>query len=173
MRLSSDLWTSFWCSRSPPQSGSCEIVHQACWTGRKNQSRLPARLNPPILVGTVDLHGPSGAARLNAAAAPSGYLFESPSQTRLCIVAPLTKLSEDTRTLDLAAKRLHGPLDTVGFFDLDFTHTARLCASNRRRLSQKKDQPKGQVPSASPASTLEWRSTPPDFTQTRPACQTT
>ncbi len=97
----------------------------------QNQSQLPAQLNLQILVGTADLPGPSGAAQLNAAAAPSGYLFESPSQTRLCIVAPLTKLSEDTRTLDLAAKRLYGPLDTVTFFDLDFTHTVRLCASNR------------------------------------------
>ena len=99
-------------------------------------------MNLPILVATVDLHRPSGAAQLNAAAAPSGYLFESPSQTRLCIVAPLTKLSEDTRTLDLAAKRLYGPLDTVAFFDLNFTHTARLCASNRQLLNQKKDRPK-------------------------------
>ncbi len=102
----------------------------------------------------MDLHGPSGAAQLNAAAAPSGCLFESPSQTRLCIVAPLTELSQDTRTLDLAAKRLYGPLDTVAFFDPDFTHTAQLCGSNRRLLNQKKDRPKGQVLSFSPASTL-------------------
>ncbi len=102
----------------------------------------------------MDLHGPSGAARLNAAPAPGGYLFESPSQTRLGIVAPLTKLSEDTRTLDLAAKRLYGPLDTVAFFDLNFTHTTRLCASNRRLLiEKKKDRPKGQVLSSSPAGT--------------------
>lgn len=138
MRLSSDLWTSFWCSHSPPQSGSCEIVHQACWTGRKNQSRLPAQLNLPILVGTVDLHRPSGAAQLHAAAAPSGYLFESPSQTRLCIVALLTKLPEDTRTLDLAAKGLYGPLDTVAFFDLDFTHTALLCFQSSTDKPKKK-----------------------------------
>ncbi len=97
----------------------------------QNQSQLPAQLNLPILVGTVDLHRPSGAAQLNAAAAPSGYLLESPSQARLCIVALLTQLSEDARTLDLAAKRLYGPLDTVTFFYLDFTHTVRLCASNR------------------------------------------
>lgn len=173
MRLSSDLWTSFWCSHSPPQSGSCEIVHQACWTGRKNQSRLPAQLNLPILVGTVDLHRPSGAAQLNAAAAPSGYLFESPSQTRLCIVALLTKLPEDTRTLDLAAKGLYGPLDTVAFFDLDFTHTALLCFQSSTDKPKKKDRPKGQVLSYSPASALEWRSAPPNFTQTRPVCQTT
>lgn len=102
----------------------------------------------------MDLHGPSGAAQLNAAAAPSGYLFESPSQTRLCIVALLTKLPEDTRTLDLAAKGLYGPLDTVGFFELDFTHIVRLCVSNRRLLSQKKDRPKGRVLSSSLASAL-------------------
>ena len=95
--------------------------------GQKESKPATGPTEPPILVATVDLHGPSGAAQLNAAAAPSGYLFESPSQTRLCIVALLTKLPEDTRTLDLAAKGLYGPLDTVAFFDLDFTHTAFMC----------------------------------------------
>ena len=89
-------------------------------------------------LGTVDLHRPSSAARINAAPAPSGYSFESPSQTRLRIVAPLTQLSEDTRPLDLAAKRLYSPLDTVAFLDRDLTHTARLYASNRRLLNPKK-----------------------------------
>ena len=106
--------------------------------GQKNRSRLPAQLNLPILVGTVDLHRPSGAAQINTAAAPSGYLFESPSQTRLCIVALLTKLPEDTRTLDLAAKGLYGPLDTVAFFDLDFTHTALLCFQSSTDKPKKK-----------------------------------
>ncbi len=138
MRLSSDLWTSFLYSRSPPQSGSCKIVHQACWTGRKNQCRLPAQPNPPILVGTVDLNRPSSTARLNAAPSPGSYSFESPSQTRLCIVAPLTHLSEHTRPLHLAAKRLYSPLDTVAFLDRDLTHTARLYASDRRLLNPKK-----------------------------------
>lgn len=123
------------------KSGSCKIVHQACWTDRKNQCRLPAHPNLRILVWTVDLHRPSSTARLNAAPSPGSYSFESPSQTRLCIVAPLTQLSKDTRTLNLAAKRLYSPLDTVAFLDRDLSHTARLYAPNPRLLNPPKKRP--------------------------------